>query len=186
MNIQFKKLAFSEIIVFQPLKFVDSRGYFFENFNKGKFEKQNGFSFDVIQENISFSKKNVLRGLHFQKGNHAQGKIITVYHGKILDVVVDIRPQSQNFGKWISYILDEESHESIFIPAGFAHGFLTLNNFNKISYKVDQFYDKESECVIAWNDKQLNINWNIKNPILSEKDQNALSFENNYKRNNFA
>lgn len=185
MNSQFKKLAFPEIIVYQPLKFFDSRGVFFENFNEDKFKKQNGFTFNVIQENISFSRKNVLRGLHFQRGSYAQGKIINVYFGKILDIIVDIRPQSKNFGKWISYILDEENHESIYIPAGFAHGFLALNNYNKISYKVDRMYDKKSECSIIWNDEKLNINWNVDNPILSEKDKNALSFEDNDMKSNF-
>ena len=185
MNQLFKALAFPEIIVFTPKKHFDNRGSFFENFNSYDFKKYAGIIFDVLQENISFSKKNVLRGLHFQKGKHAQSKLVHVIKGSILDVIVDIRPDSKNFGKWISCILDDRYNESIFIPAGFAHGFLALDDFTKISYKVNKLYDKNSECSIIWNDKELLIDWSVEKPIISKQDMNALSFKENFNMSNF-
>jgi dTDP-4-dehydrorhamnose 3,5-epimerase len=185
MEKQFKVLSFPEIAVFIPKKYFDNRGIFFENFNSLNFKKYTGMVFDVLQENISFSNKNVLRGLHFQKGQYAQSKLIHVIKGSILDVVVDIRPNSKNFGKWISYVLDDKNNESIFIPSGFAHGFLALEDCTKISYKVDNLYNNASECSIIWNDKKIMVDWPLNKPILSEKDNEALSFEKNYEINNF-
>ena len=185
MEKQFKVLNFPEILVFTPKKFLDIRGVFFENFNSNVFTKQTQIIFEIVQENVSFSHKNVLRGLHFQKGNNAQSKLISVIKGSILDVIVDIRSNSKNFGKWISYSLDDKNKESIYIPSGFAHGFLALEDLTKISYKVDKTYNQSSECSILWNDKSIAVDWPSSNPILSEKDGNALSFEKNYKMNNF-
>ena len=185
MNAKMKHLNFSEIIVLSPIKHKDKRGLFFENFNSKDFKKETGNFFNIFQENISFSKKNVLRGLHFQKGYHSQSKLISVVRGKIFDVIVDIRENSHNFGKWTSYILDDSSHESLFIPSGFAHGFLSLDNNTMISYKVDKPYNKNSECSIIWNDDNILIDWPCNKPILSEKDQNALTFDDNYKLNKF-
>ena len=185
MDKQFKILSFNEIIIFTPKKHIDKRGVFFENFNLYNFAQQTGITFSVMQENVSFSNKNVLRGLHFQKGNNAQSKLVNVTSGSILDVIVDIRINSKNFGKWISYVLDNKSNESIFIPSGFAHGFLALDNYTKISYKVDKVYNKDSECSIIWNDPKCMIDWSLNNPILSDKDKNALTFEENYKAGNF-
>jgi len=185
MNNQFKSLIFPEIIVFTPRKFEDNRGIFFENFNFIDFKKEKGIFFEIIQENISFSHKNVLRGLHFQKGKMAQSKLLNVIKGSIYDVIVDIRPNSKNFGKWISYKLNDLINESIYIPIGFAHGFLALEEYTKVSYKVDNFYCKSAECSIVWSDKKLNINWLIENPVISNKDKVALSFEENYYKNNF-
>ena len=185
MNERVKHLNFSEIIVLNPKKYKDNRGCFFENFNSSIFEEETGISFNIIQENISFSKKNVLRGLHFQKGKFTQKKLISVIKGKILDVIVDIRPKSTNFGKWISYILDDLKNESLYIPEGFAHGFLSLDQDTKISYKVDKPYNKESECSILWNDKFIGVNWLCKKPILSNKDKEALSFSENHRLKNF-
>ena len=185
MSISVKRLNFYDIIVLNPLKHNDERGCFYENYNFNTFKKETGISFNVVQENISFSKRNVLRGLHFQKGKYAQAKLISVIRGKILDIIVDVRPKSVNFGKWISYILDDLSNELIFVPAGFAHGFLSLDNNTKISYKVDKHYNKESECSVIWNDIDINIDWPCKKPILSEKDRNALTFNENYKLKNF-
>ena len=185
MNYQFKTLELPEVIVFMPEKFFDERGFFYESFNSFKFTKETGKIFNILQENISLSKKNVLRGLHFQKGEHQQSKLIHVEKGRILDVIVDIRPGSKNFRKWISYELDDNINESIFIPRGFAHGFLTLEDFTKISYKVDNLYNKNSECSISWNDPELMIDWQSINPILSKKDMIAISFEENFQKNNF-
>ncbi len=184
MDKQYKKLVFPEVIVFKPKKFSDLRGEFFENFNYKKFKKNTGISFDVMQENISLSKKNVIRGLHFQKGKHAQSKLINVIKGSILDIVVDIRKSSKNFGKWLSYKLDDVNNESIYIPEGFAHGFLSMSKSTKISYKVNKPYNKFSECSIIWNDKDLSINWNCTKPLLSSKDKLALTFKKNYEINN--
>lgn len=185
MSTSVKRLNFHDVIVISPLKHNDKRGCFFENYNFNTFKEETGISFNVVQENISFSKRNVLRGLHFQKGKYAQAKLISVIRGKILDIVVDIRPKSLNFGNWISYILDDIQNESIFVPAGFAHGFLALDNNTKISYKVDKTYKKDSECSIIWNDVYLNIDWACKKPILSEKDRKSITFKENYRLNNF-
>ncbi len=185
MNMQVKHLCFSEIIVLSPLKHNDNRGCFYENFHSYNFKMETGISFNIFQENISFSKKDVLRGLHFQKDKFAQTKLISVIRGKILDVIVDVRPNSKSFGKWISYILDDIQNESIFVPAGFAHGFLALDNNTQISYKVDKPYKKDSECSIIWNDDYLNIDWSCKKPILSKKDRKSLTFKENYRLNNF-
>ena len=182
---QYKRLDFSDIIVFTPIKHEDNRGEFFENFNFINFKNDFGISFIIVQENTSLSMKNVLRGLHFQKGNFAQSKLIKVEKGSILDVVVDIRPNSANFGKWISYIIDDKKNENIFIPRGFAHGFVALEDFTKVSYKVDNPYDRKSECSIIWNDPNLMIDWSINNPILSDKDIKALTLEQNLNLNNF-
>ncbi len=185
MGDQYKRLNFSDIIIFTPLKHRDIRGEFFENFNFINFRDNLGISFKIVQENTSLSMKNVLRGLHFQKGDFAQSKLIHVEKGSILDVVVDIRPNSKNYGKWISYFLDDKKNENIFIPCGFAHGFVALEDFTKVSYKVDKPYNRMSECSIIWNDPNLMIDWSINNPILSDKDSKALSLEQNFNLNNF-
>ena len=124
--------------------------------------------------------------MHFQKFPHAQSKFVTVLKGSILDVIVDIRINSETFGKTISYKLDDIKKESIFIPKGFAHGFFALQDDTVISYKVDNFYNSSSECSIIWSDKHLSINWPSEKPILSNKDKQAISFEKNIKLNNFA
>ena len=185
MNKQYKSLQFPEIIVYEPYKYEDNRGLFFENFNVKSFTENVGVEFNMIQENTSLSKKNVIRGLHFQNSKFTQKKIISVLKGKILDVIVDIRPDSKNFGKWISYMLDDINNETIFIPSGFAHGFLSLHENTLISYKVDKPYNKNFECSIIWNDKDILVDWKCKNPILSIKDQRSLSFKENLKFNNF-
>ena len=185
MSKKCKNLYLPEVIVFSPQKYLDNRGQFFENYNSNIFQKETGVKFNIIQENVSISNKNVLRGIHFQKGKFSQQKLINVLRGKILDVVVDLRPESKNFGKWISYILDDINNESIFIPYGFGHGFLSLIKDTKICYKVDKPYNKKAECSIIWNDKDILVDWKCKSPILSEKDYNSLTFEQNFKFNNF-
>lgn len=177
MENKFKKLEIEDIFVFKPNKFKDQRGYFFENFNFLEFKKIIGFDFNIIQENISCSQENVIRGLHFQSGKNAQSKLVTVLNGRILDVMVDVRIGSKSFGKWTSYYLDDKTNENIFIPAGFAHGFLALQNETVISYKVDKPYNKDSECCLLWNDKDININWPVTDPLLSSKDREGQTLD---------
>ncbi len=144
--------------------YSDKRGFLKETF-KNNLLKKELFPFDVM----SYSKKNVLRGLHIQTLN-SQAKIITVTHGKIFDVAVDLRPKSKNFGKYISLIISKNSDFSFYIPSGFAHGFLCLSKECTINYKCSNYRDQKSEKTLIWNDKNLNINWPIKKPILSKKD----------------
>ena len=181
----FLNLNLPDVFVYTPQKYEDKRGLFFENFNYFNFFEKKNLEFKIIQENISYSKKNVLRGLHFQKKPYSQSKIISVIKGKILDVIVDIRVGSPTFSKWVSYVLDDKANETIYIPSGFAHGFLALEEECIVSYKVDAKYNPENECSIVWNDKTLNINWSIISPLLSKKDKDALSFDQNFKLNNF-
>jgi dTDP-4-dehydrorhamnose 3,5-epimerase len=185
MDKRYKLLEIKDIIVFTPRKYDDTRGFFYENFNCKDFFKFSEYFFNIYQENVSVSKKNTLRGLHFQKGYSAQSKIINVIKGSILDVLIDIRPSSKTFSKWTSYILDDKLNESLFVPYGFAHGFLTLEEETIVSYKVDKPYNVNAECSIIWNDKTISIDWPIEEPLLSEKDKVALNFEDNKNLNNF-
>ncbi len=152
--------------------FNDNRGYLRETFKNNLIKKLN-FPFDVM----SFSKKNVLRGLHIQL-NKPQAKIITVTHGKILDIAVDLRKRSKTFGKHVSVIISDKSDFSFFIPKGFAHGFLCLSKRCTVNYKCSEYRNSKSEKTLAWNDKFLKIKWPIKKPILSKKDKNGLSLVN--------
>ena len=186
MDKRFKLLDIKDIIVFTPRKYNDTRGFFYENFNYRDFFKYSDYLFNVVQENVSYSKKDTLRGLHFQKSYYAQSKIINVIKGCILDIVVDIRPNSKNFSKWTSYVLNDESNESLFVPHGFAHGFLALKEETIVSYKVDKPYNVNAERSIAWNDKTIGIDWPIKEPVISQKDAAALTFEDNNNLNFFA
>ena len=149
--------------------YVDKRGHFKEEYKKKKFKNSN-FIFDCM----STSKKNVLRGLHIQLKNQ-QAKLITVMHGKIFDVVLDLRKNSKTFGKYFSLIMSDKSDFSFFIPRGFAHGFLCLSNKCIVSYKASNYQNKKSEKTISWFDKDLKIKWSIKNPITSKKDALGLS-----------
>ncbi len=178
MENRFKKLEIEDVYVFTPRKFSDDRGVFFENFNYLDFNTTSGHKIDVVQENISISKKNVIRGMHFQRENFAQSKLVSVVKGKIFDVMVDIRNDSKTFGCWISYFLDAKDSESIFIPSGFAHGFLALEEETVISYKVDKPYKRDYECCLLWNDKSINIEWPVTKPLLSSKDIKGHTFTN--------
>jgi len=164
------------VLIFTPEVYKDKRGYFFESFCEKKYKLPK-----FIQENESFSKKWVLRGLHFQKKPYEQAKIIRVIKGKIFDVIVDIRKNSKTFGKHFSLIVSEDNKKQIYIPEGFAHGFLALKNNTIISYKCTKYYNKKHESGIIWNDKTLNINWHVKNPILSDKDLQNKSFKELFK-----
>jgi len=151
-----------------PRIFKDDRGHFFESYSKREFEKIGIFD-DFVQDNQSYSIPNVVRGLHFQKPPFAQAKLVRVLKGRVLDVAVDLRPDSPTFGKFDSIILDAEKGNMFYIPEGFAHGFSALGEAI-FHYKCSNFYNKESEGGICYNDPDLNINWMIKNPIVSEKD----------------
>jgi dTDP-4-dehydrorhamnose 3,5-epimerase len=156
-------------ILIKPKVFRDCRGYFFESFRSDKLLKA-GVAGQFVQDNESLSQKGVLRGLHFQKNPWAQGKLVRVIKGAVLDVAVDIRKNSPNCGKWVSSLLSGDNKHVFWIPEGFAHGFLTLENDTIFSYKCTNYYNKESEGSIRWNDPDLNIDWGIDDPNLSEKD----------------
>jgi len=164
------------VLIIQPQVYEDQRGYFFESFNRNEFKKA-GIDIEIKQVNQSLSGKNVLRGLHFQKPPWAQAKLVRVIKGSVLDVAVDIRKKSRHYGKWVSVLLSEENKKMFWIPEGFAHGFLTLEDNTVFLYKCDQFYCKDSEEAIQWNDPDIGIEWNADNPVLSTKDMNAVSFK---------
>lgn len=171
------KTEISGLIVFKPKVFGDERGYFFESFNEDNYKKA-GIDFCFVQDNISKSKKSTIRGLHYQVGEKAQGKLCQVLLGKALDVAVDIRFGSPTFGKHFSYELSEDNHAQLWIPSGFAHGFSVLSDEAIFSYKCTALYSKEHERAIIFNDNDLNIDWKIENPTVSEKDFEALFFKN--------
>lgn len=158
-----------DLLIIKPQVFEDERGYFFESFNQEKFLNA-GVEVHFVQDNESKSQKNVLRGLHFQKPPFAQGKLVRVMKGAVLDVAVDLRKSSKTYGKWASIVLSESNKFMYWIPEGMAHGFLTLEDQTVFFYKCTNVYNKESEGSIRWNDPDLNIQWNISDPILSPKD----------------
>ncbi len=164
------------LLTIEPTVFGDNRGYFFESFNKDKFDAEVP-NISFVQDNQSMSHKGVLRGLHFQIPPFEQGKLVRVIQGSVLDVAVDIRKGSPTYGQHKSILLSGENNLQFWIPPGFAHGFLTLEDNTIFSYKCTGPYSKESERSILWNDKDLNIDWNISSPIVSEKDQIAETFK---------
>lgn len=180
---EIKETQLKDCYIIQPKVFVDSRGYFFESFNKKDFQHHTGLNIDFIQDNQSLSQKGVLRGLHFQKGDLAQAKLLRVIKGSVLDVAVDIRPQSETFGQHVTMVLSEANNTQLFIPRGFAHGFLVLEADTIFSYKCDNYYDKSSEGGIIFNDKTLDINWQFPESelIISEKDKELPTFETLFK-----
>ena len=170
------KTKFKDLKIYKKDTFKDNRGYFRELFLNKIIDKK--FPFDVM----SFSKKNVLRGLHLQL-KKPQGKFITVLRGKIFDVALDCRKNSKTFGKYFSIILSEDKNNSLYIPEGFAHGFCSLSDNTIMHYKCTNYRDKKSEIGILWNDSELNIKWPTKKPLLSKKDQNNISFQDFLNRN---
>ena len=164
------KTKFKDLLIFESKNFYDSRGYFREVLIEKLVKKR--FKFTVVSK----SKKNVVRGLHMQR-NFQQGKFISVLKGKILDVVVDCRKKSKTFGKYFKIVISQRNSKSIYVPPGFIHGFLGLENENIVIYSCTQYRDKKSEIGVMWNDKDLNINWKIKNPILSAKDKHNQKFK---------
>ena len=171
------KTSIEGLLIIKPDVFKDDRGYFFETYNKERFAKA-GLTMDFVQDNESKSAKGVLRGLHFQKPPYAQGKLVRVTKGAVMDVAVDLRKDSPTYGKWESVVLTEENKLQFWIPEGFAHGFVTLEDDTIFAYKCTNVYNKESEGSLLWNDPDINIEWNIKNPILSEKDKVSPLFKN--------
>ncbi len=159
--------------IIEPKIINDDRGYFMESFNEITFQNGVGAKVHFVQDNQSFSSKGVLRGLHYQTGEHAQAKLVRVLSGEVLDIAVDIRPNSKTFGEYVSVLLSGSNQKQIFVPRGFAHGFLVLSDKASFFYKCDNFYNKESEGGIIYNDKTLNIDWNLSQEelIISEKDK---------------
>jgi dTDP-4-dehydrorhamnose 3,5-epimerase len=170
------KTEISGLLLFKPKIFGDERGYFYESFNEDNYKKA-GIDFCFVQDNISKSKKSAVRGLHYQVGEKAQGKLCQVLLGKVLDVAVDIRFGSPTFGSHFSYELSEENHTQLWIPPGFAHGFSVLSEETIFSYKCTALYSKEQERAIIFNDPDLDIDWKVKAPIVSEKDFKAPLFK---------
>lgn len=168
-----------DLILITPNVFKDNRGYFLESYNNIKLASV--ISNNFVQDNESLSQKDVLRGLHFQVPPFAQAKLIRVIKGSILDVAVDLRKNSQTYGAHFKHVLSGENKQQLFVPEGFAHGFLCLENDTILNYKCSAYYDPESEKSIMWNDPELDIDWGIENPILAKKDQladNFSTFEN--------
>jgi dTDP-4-dehydrorhamnose 3,5-epimerase len=166
----------SDLTLIKPAVFNDHRGFFLESYTKSKFDDA-GITTTFIQDNHSCSKEvGVLRGLHFQIPPFAQSKLVRVIKGSVLDVAVDVRKNSPTYGEHISLVLSEHNKHMLYIPEGFAHGFLTLEDETIFSYKCGNVYNKEAERGIMWNDKNLAIDWNITNPILSAKDELNVSF----------
>jgi dTDP-4-dehydrorhamnose 3,5-epimerase len=174
-----KKTPLKDCYIIEPTIFEDERGYFFEKFNEKRFEEETGMNGHFVQDNISKSSYGVLRGLHLQKGEHAQAKLVSCLEGKVLDVAVDLRKDSPTFGKWFSIELTAENKIQLYVPRGFGHGFSVLSETAVFSYKCDNFYNKESEGSVYWNDVGLNIDWQLppEDIILSEKDKFAPTFE---------
>lgn len=175
-----------DLLIFEPRVFADDRGWFMESFNQQVFEKalaDRGLEIpNFVQDNHSFSKKGVLRGLHYQLNPHAQGKLVRVVQGRAWDVAVDIRKDSETFGQWVGVELSGENHKQFWIPAGFAHGFIALEDNTQFLYKTTDYYSKECERSIVWNDPKIAIKWpivNIKDIILSPKDNDASLFDLN-------
>ena len=164
----------------EPKIITDARGYFMESFNEAAFNKEIGQDIHFVQDNQSFSSKGVLRGLHYQKGIDAQSKLVRVLSGEVLDVVVDIRPESPTFGEYLSVLLSAENQLQFFIPKGFAHGFLVLSETATFFYKCDNFYNSSAEAGIIYNDPKININWQmpLEDLIISDKDKAQPLLEN--------
>ncbi|PKL83578.1 MAG: dTDP-4-dehydrorhamnose 3,5-epimerase [Ignavibacteriae bacterium HGW-Ignavibacteriae-3] len=172
---KFEKVFIDGLILVTPDVHADERGYFFETFNKSKFT-EGGIDLNFVQDNISKSVRGTVRGLHYQTGDSAQGKLCSVVTGSVLDVAVDIRFGSPTFGKYYSVELNDVSKQQLWIPPGFAHGFSVLSDSAVFSYKCTALYNKESERAILFNDPQLKINWKVADPLVSEKDLHAKLF----------
>jgi dTDP-4-dehydrorhamnose 3,5-epimerase len=167
------KTEIEGLYIIEPQVFGDERGYFFESFNAERFLAQTGVEVTFVQDNESRSRRGVLRGLHFQKEPYAQAKLVRVVQGRVLDVAVDIRPDSPTFGRYVAVELSGENHRQLFIPKGFAHGYVVLEDDTVFQYKCDEFYHPASEGGIAWNDPQIGIEWPLTESeiILSDKDR---------------
>ena len=171
------------VVIIEPRVFGDSRGYFFESFSQRKFEEATGVKVDFVQDNESLSAYGVVRGLHFQKPPHEQAKLVRVVRGKVLDVALDLRPESPTYGRYEVVELSGENHRQLFIPKGFAHGFSVLSDEAVFQYKCDDYYAPESEDGIAYDDPDLDINWHIPSEkmVISAKDLNRKTLKEHTK-----
>ncbi len=173
---EIQKTDIDGLLIIKPKVFKDNRGAFFESYNKQLFASY-GLNMEFVQDNQSISSKGVIRGMHLQAPPFAQGKLVRVAFGSVLDVAVDLRKSSPTFGKHVILKLDAQDHRFFWIPEGFAHGFIALEDNTVFQYKVTNYYDKDSEMSIRWNDPILNIQWGINQPVVSEKDQQSPLFE---------
>lgn len=165
-------LPLADTFIIEPQIYNDERGYFFESFNAKKFQQLSGRNVNFVQDNHSLSKKGVIRGLHYQVAPLQQAKLVRVIQGEIWDVIVDIRPRSNTFGAWFGTYLSAQNKKQLWVPEGFAHGFLTISNTAEVSYKVNNFYDPMFERTLLWNDKHVDIKWpSCSRYILSRKDK---------------
>jgi dTDP-4-dehydrorhamnose 3,5-epimerase len=171
------KTKITGLLIIEPDVFSDDRGFFFESFSKMRYDEA-GINHDFVQDNFSKSKKGTIRGLHYQIGDKAQGKLCQVIQGEVLDVAVDIRFNSPTYGKYFSQVLDSQKKLQLWIPLGFAHGFSVLSDEAIFSYKCTNYYSKANERAILFNDPDLNIDWKTSNPVVSEKDLKAALFKN--------
>ena len=172
-----KPLAIRDVLLIEPKVFGDERGFFFESFNQKAFNELTGLDVQFVQDNHSRSAKNVLRGLHYQLPPKAQGKLVRAVVGEVFDVAVDIRKDSPTFGKWVGEVLSADNKRQLWIPPGFAHGFLVLSEATEFLYKTTDYYAPEFECCIRWDDPDLAIKWPIgERPQLSPKDLLGASF----------
>lgn len=174
-----KETSLKDCYIIEPTLFEDERGYFYEKFNEKKFEELTGMNGHFVQDNVSKSSFGVLRGLHLQKGDKAQAKLVSCLEGKVWDIAVDLREDSPTFGQWYGVELTAENKVQFYIPRGFAHGFVVLSDTAVFAYKCDNFYDKASEGGVIWNDPDLNIDWKlpVQDVILSEKDKVQKTFK---------
>ena len=178
-----KSTPLKDCYIIEPTVFEDERGYFYEKFNEQKFEELTGMNGHFVQDNISKSSYGVLRGVHLQKGEHAQAKLVSCLAGKVFDVAVDLRQDSPTFGKWFGIELTPENKLQLYVPRGFGHGFSVLSDTAIFAYKCDNFYEKDAEGSVIWNDEDLNIDWKLPKEViqLSDKDQHLPLFkENNF------
>lgn len=171
----FEDTTFDGVKIITPFYLEDNRGYFLKSIEKDIY-KSMGLNVDIFEEFESYSNKDVVRGLHFQTKN-PQVKIVRAVVGSVLDVVVDLRKGSKTFGKWLAFELSDTNHKMLWIPAGFAHGFKVISEYALMSYKCIGKYEKEFDTGIVWNDKDINIEWNVKNPIISERDSKLITFK---------
>jgi len=173
----FSSLEIPDVKLVIPKYYPDERGYFLEIFKESEFSA-NGINTKFVQDNVSFSTKRVLRGLHYQQKPKEQAKLVSVISGEIFDVAVDIRKDSATYGKWVGQILSEKNHKMLYIPEGFAHGFCTLSDTANVLYKVTNEHSPKNERGIIWNDPNVSISWPIKNLIISEKDKKLSTLQN--------
>ena len=176
MSFEFIRMPIRDVILIQPKVFEDNRGFFLEAYKKSEFKK-NGIAVEFCQDNHSKSSSHVLRGLHYQKPPFAQAKLVRCIKGRIYDVAVDLRPNSDTFGKYVKVEISEENKQMLFIPEGFAHGFVVLSDEAELLYKASGEYSSAHDCGVLWCDKDINIDWGIDfEPVLSEKDKNQPAF----------